>query len=288
MSNNLIGFPNKKERNDFLIALIVIGFFAWLFWFFLYGKQRPEMNIIPPVAEVVEADIDSDMDGVYDSEDLCPNEKGSKENNGCPLLTDTDGDGIVDNEDKCPEIAGAAASKGCPKDSDGDGVYDKDDKCPKIKFASATGCPPDTDGDGIFDRDDKCPKVKGTVENRGCPFTEAEEKILIDLQSSVEFETGRAVLKPSSKAKLDQLADIMKKRKTVKMRIEGHTDSAGEADNNLLLSRDRAESCRAYLVQKGISNARFKTKGYGEARPRASNDTPEGKQLNRRVMFIGY
>ncbi len=286
MSKYLMGFPNKKERDDFFIALVVILFFMWLFWFFLFGKKAPNIDEkIIPVAEVVAEDMDTDNDGVYDTNDKCPNIKGTKENRGCPA--DTDGDGIYDTEDKCPELSGVASNNGCPIDTDGDGVYDKDDRCPKINFRSPTGCPPDTDGDGIYDADDRCPKVKGDISNNGCPFSKKEEAVLIDLQSSVEFETGRAILKANSRAKLDQLANILNKKKDIKMRIEGHTDAQGDASNNLILSQDRAEACKAYLVSKGISGSRLKSVGYGERKPIATNETAEGRQRNRRVMFVG-
>jgi len=286
MSNYLLGFPNKKERDDFLIALVVIVFFMWLFWYFLHGEKKTALNVIPPVAAVAVENLDMDMDGVYDIDDLCPNERGPKENKGCPL--DFDRDGIYDEFDECPKLAGVLQNRGCPKDTDGDGIYDIKDKCPKIKFSSASGCPPDTDGDGIFDANDKCPNVKGTIDNDGCPFSKKEEAMMIDLSSSVEFETGRAILKPSSKIKLDQLAVILARRKATKLKIEGHTDSDGEELNNMILSKDRAAACRAYLVSKGIAESRLKAYGYGETKPRAPNTTEEGKQRNRRVMFISF
>ena len=115
--------------------------------------------------------LDSDSDSVPDTKDLCPDQYGFKKFNGCP---DSDGDGIPDNEDACPNVKGTKLFKGCPqpiKDRDGDGVPDKDDKCPDVKGPN-NGCPVappplDSDGDGVLDKDDKCPNVKGT--NKGCP-----------------------------------------------------------------------------------------------------------------------
>ncbi len=287
MNNFLLGFPNKKERDDFFIAIVVILFFISLFWFFLGRGDGPKLDSsLIPVAEVVADDLDSDMDGVLDSNDDCPNMKGDIDNNGCPM--DSDKDGVYDRDDKCPELAGIKSNNGCPSDTDGDGVYDMNDDCPNIAFSSASGCPPDTDGDGIFDADDKCPKVKGSPENGGCPFSKKEEKILMDIQSSVEFETGRAALTKASLAKLDQLVVLLKGHNDINMLVEGHTDNVGDAQKNLKLSKARAAACKTYLVSKGIASGRLKSNGFGSNRPIATNDTKEGQRKNRRVEFNSY
>ena len=149
MRNNLFGFKNKRERNDFFIALVVIGFFAWLFMQFGYNKRNAQLtDYIPPVSSGI-FDIkpaDKDKDGITDKEDRCPELAGTITNLGCP--PDTDGDGIYDSNDRCPELAGTKFNKGCPKDSDGDGFYDASDLCPELA-GKDQGCPPDADGDGI-------------------------------------------------------------------------------------------------------------------------------------------
>lgn len=71
------------------------------------------------------------------------------------------------------------------------------------------------------------------------------------------------------------------------IRIDGHTDSAGSTEHNLVLSRNRAQAVRDHLVSKaGLDGARMQTHGYGESRPIASNDTEEGRERNRRVEII--
>ena len=170
MTKNLLSFKNKRERNDFLIALVVIGFFAWIFMQFGYKKRNDQLtDYVPSVTSgILNAAIsDKDNDGIADDKDACPELVGITENNGCPL--DTDGDGVYDTDDRCPKLAGLAEDKGCPLDRDGDGVYDSDDLCPDLA-GSDQGCPPDKDGDGIPNREDKCPFKKGTVENNGCPL----------------------------------------------------------------------------------------------------------------------
>ncbi len=124
--------------------------------------------------------VDSDGDGIPDTEDECPNEAGPASNNGCPETTpvDSDGDGIPDTEDECPDEAGPASNNGCPEttpvDSDGDGIPDTEDECPnEAGPASNNGCPEttpvDSDGDGIPDTEDACPNEAGPASNNGCP-----------------------------------------------------------------------------------------------------------------------
>ncbi len=286
MNNYLLGFPNKKERDDFFIAIVVILFFISLFWYFLGSGNGPKLNgNIIPTAQVIE-DIDSDMDGIIDAKDKCPNMAGVAANAGCPA--DSDNDGIYDKVDKCPKLAGISGNRGCPADTDGDGIYDMNDKCPKVAFKSATGCPPVTDGDGVFDHFDECPNKKGTKENNGCPFSPTDAAAIRNIQSSVEFETGRAILTKASTLKLDELAKLLKRYPDVKMNIEGYTDSAGDDAKNMKLSESRALACKTYLVDKGLPSSKLKSKGFGELRPVASNANPKGRAKNRRVEFKSF
>jgi len=283
MSNHLLGFPNKKERDDFLIAIAVILLFIWLFWYMLMGRETPDLNkMVPPVAAVI-ADVDSDNDGILDADDNCPNLAGIAANRGCP--SDADNDGIYDANDRCPELAGVEANEGCPADSDGDGVYDRDDACPNIKFVSKSGCPPDSDGDGIFDHLDECPNIKGDPKNNGCPFNK-KELVVLDNLKSVEFEKGRSILKPKSQSDMDELVTILDKNRSTNISIEGHTDASGGEEGNLKLSKQRAEACKAYLISKGINGSRLRATGFGENRL-LPGKTPEDPS-HRRVIFKPY
>ncbi len=108
---------------------------------------------------------DRDNDGIPDKDDACPDQAGKPEFKGCP---DRDNDGIPDKEDRCPDQPGPKEFKGCP-DSDGDGIPDIDDRCPNEKGTAALkGCP-DSDGDGIADIDDACPDQPGPANTKGCP-----------------------------------------------------------------------------------------------------------------------
>ena len=232
---------------------------------------------------------DQDGDGVLDKDDACPTVAGPVENNGCPW-GDQDNDGILDKDDKCPTVAGPAANNGCPwEDKDKDGVLDKDDKCPSVAGPKENaGCPwPDTDGGGVLDKDDKCPKVKGTVANNGCPEVTTEViKKLNDFSKSVLFDTSKATIKAESTAKLDEIVKVMNEYSNANFKLEGHTDSTGNAAKNLQLSKDRAAAVKDYLIAKGISADRLSSEGYGITKPIASNKTVEGRAQNRRVEII--
>jgi outer membrane protein OmpA-like peptidoglycan-associated protein len=140
------------------------------------------------------------------------------------------------------------------------------------------------DGDGILDKDDDCPTVKGVIENKGCPkIAEEEKEILKTAFENLEFNTGNAIIKDVSFASLDELAALLVKKKEWKLQISGHTDNVGDAQKNLVLSKQRAEAVKAYLVSKGVEASRLNTLFFGETQPIATNDTPEGRQKNRRV-----
>ncbi len=225
---------------------------------------------------------DADFDGVPDKEDKCPYDSGSIENKGCPAgKNDSDGDGFPDDMDKCPQQAGLLA--GCP-DTDKDGYPDKDDPCPTA--AGVESPCPDTDGDSVADNVDKCPNLAGDKANNGCPEIKAEVKSRLEFaKRAVQFETGRATLKGSSYAVLDEIYNILLTNPDYKLIISGHTDDVGDDTRNLTLSTERAKACFDFFVFKGISSSRLRYLGFGEFKPVADNRTAEGRELNRRVEF---
>lgn len=115
-----------------------------------------------------------------------------------------------------------------------------------------------------------------------------EARGLIVNLSDVLFDFNKATLTPGAREKLAKLAGILLAYPApYQVEIEGHTDSVGSDEYNLRLSRERAESVRAYVVGAGLSAERIVgTRGLGEARPVASNDTPAGRQQNRRVEIV--
>ena len=242
--------------------------------------------------------LDSDSDGVADYLDECPDTPaeaiGKVNANGCPK--DSDGDGVPDYLDECPDTPEAAWStvdeKGCPKDSDGDGVPDYLDECPDtpitaIGFVDEKGCELDSDEDGVPDYKDACPNVHGVKANKGCPEVKREIKMLLQkAMQGIEFESGKATIKATSYALLDQIAQTFIENEDYIIEVQGHTDTTGKAADNKKLSQARAEAVMMYLVKKGVSSTRMTAVGYGQEKPIADNKTKAGRQKNRRVEFV--
>ena len=179
-------------------------------------------------------------------------------------LVDADGDGVVDLKDNC---AGTPAgtkvdANGCPMvvDGDADGVNDDQDQC----AGTPAGTPVDATG---------CPEAAGEIP--------ADEWVL----KGVTFQSGSDVLAASSAQALDEAAAILLPRKSVRIEIQGHTDSSGDAQKNLALSDKRAVTVKNYLVGKGVEAGRLETKGYGSSVPVGDNATAAGRAANRRIEF---
>ena len=102
----------------------------------------------------------------------------------------------------------------------------------------------------------------------------------------VLFATGKAEVAPGGQRSVDKLAEFLKKNPKRNVLIEGHTDNTGNEDFNLKLSQQRADAVRDLLVARGIATERITTKGYGPKYPLVVNDTPSGRQQNRRVEVV--
>jgi OOP family OmpA-OmpF porin len=242
------------------------------YWNLLDFKAKSPDRKVQITSDVDDYDRDTDGDGYPDSVDGCPTEKEDgkppQATDGCPGNSDRDGDGIPDVDDQCPDKA-----------EDKDKVQDED------------GCPEDdADKDGIPDVQDKCPTEPGKrspiAEKFGCPsLIEMGSDGSVQLLKPIEFETGRATIKPVSFPILDDVLELLKSRPSMRLGVYGHTDSKGMPANNLRLSKDRAAAVRNYLQGKGIAASRLESEGYGQTKPVASNDTDEGRSKNRRVEF---
>ncbi|MBC6990649.1 MULTISPECIES: OmpA family protein [Hymenobacter] len=229
--------------------------------------------------------LDGDKDGVPDYQDKCPTEAGTAALEGCP---DRDNDGVRDSEDECPDQAGTAALKGCP-DADGDGVADKNDTCPNTPAGTqvdATGCPIvlDKDGDGVLDNVDKCPGTPTgvPVDSTGCPII---DPAIRSLEKPITFETNSTVIRKSSYPTLNKMVQALKDHPELSIRISGHADSRGTDEYNQGLSERRAESGKKFFVGRQIDPARITTEGFGESQPAAPNTTKAGMAKNRRAEF---
>ncbi len=185
---------------------------------------------------------------------------------------DADRDGLPADQDGCPDQ---------PEDRDG--------------FQDEDGCPdPDNDGDGVPDASDRCPGqpevINGVDDQDGCPD---EGKALvavsggaIQVDEKIYFQAGSDVLKPESGGLLRQVAALLKSRPDVKhLRVDGHTDAAGDREKNVDLSERRARCVVRFLVNEGVQPSRLSAKGFGSTVPLDPADTAEARTRNRRVEF---
>ena len=162
----------------------------------------------------------------------------------------------------------------------------------------------DSDNDGVADYFDKCPNTPTTtkVDGAGCPLpsfiinkpadvkvyiSEEDKKIVKDAIRNLEFDLGKASIRSTSFPSLDNVANLLV-TKNFSLKLAGHTDNVGSNSANLMLSKDRAESVKAYLVSKGVNSSRVEATGYGKSQPIKTNKTPQGRQMNRRVEFTLY
>ncbi|TKC10180.1 OmpA family protein [Pedobacter polaris] len=162
----------------------------------------------------------------------------------------------------------------------------------------------DDDNDGVANKFDKCQgTAAGTVvDGSGCPLatprpqiiketkvvvTEADRKVVADAISNLEFDLGKATIRSKSYSTLNRVAALLVE-KNFSLKLAGHTDNTGSDALNLRLSKDRAESVKAYLVSQGANASRVEATGYGESQPIASNNSATGRQQNRRVEFTLY
>lgn len=242
--------------------------------------------------------LDEDADGVADYLDRCAGTEAGLEVDidGCPV--DSDGDGVADGADACSNTPRGAQvdARGCPVDSDGDGVADGTDQCPNTPAGArvdASGCPTDEDRDGVADGLDDCPNTPAGVEvdEAGCQLSEIEVQLVETgrvILHNVHFDFDEATLRPESRSILDEVGEVLVRHPELRIEIQGHTDAIGSNQYNQGLSDRRAQAVLDYLLASfpQLERTQYIARGYGESQPVATNETDEGRQLNRRVEFV--
>jgi len=183
-------------------------------------------------------------------------------------------------------------AKGCPLDQDKDGITDAMDKCPDTPAGvtvDKNGCPVDTDGDGVADYLDNCPSVAGPKENKGCPVIEkvTEAEVLPEMTvEPVYFDYDKSNILQVENAKIEKLVKILKTNANYNVDLTGNADNKGTEEYNMKLSERRIQSVVKAITNSGVKAVRIsKQKPLGASKPVATNDTEEGRALNRRVTF---
>lgn len=115
---------------------------------------------------------------------------------------------------------------------------------------------------------------------------EEERGLVITLSGSVIFASGKSTLLPGAQKQLTQVYDALVTKKERKIIVEGHTDSQGSSSSNLVLSQQRADAVRSYIISRGYPADLIRAQGIGEDRPVADNANAEGRANNRRVEII--
>ena len=314
-----IGYRYNKTRvNDTYNANIITDgpYFGLAYKFGATSKKEKTIEIeeekrVEPV--LVKAPLDSDGDEVIDKDDKCANTKQSAivNSKGCASYQlDDDKDGIFNNRDLCSNtlLNTAVNEHGCKLDEDKDSVSDANDICPGTDAnlsVNKEGCAKnqlDSDKDGVFDDTDLCVHTSlGTdVDETGC------EKIVISVAGfeDIKFEHGSTKLTNESKNTLKRLAKDLKDHPNYNVNVEGHTSSGyrtwkskkvpsrikGEEETkrylNTKISQKRADVVKRYLVGIGADSSIITAVGHGPDKPKASNDTEDGRAKNRRVEII--
>ena len=126
-------------------------------------------------------------------------------------------------------------------------------------------------------------KLRAQLQGTGVSVTRNGDSIILNMPGNVTFQTNSSDINANFYQVLNSVAIVLKEFDKTVVDVAGHADSVGADDANMALSQRRASSVSSYLGAQGIDGQRLITVGYGETRPIGNNDTPEGREQNRRV-----
>jgi len=123
------------------------------------------------------------------------------------------------------------------------------------------------------------------IEGVQIEMNDKEKELIRKTYEGLQFENGKSKILPVCFPQLNLFANMLKEKKDYSLFIKGYTDNVGKAESNLLLSQNRAEAVKDYLIKQGLDPARITAEGFGIENPIGDNSTPEGRAQNRRVEF---
>jgi outer membrane protein OmpA-like peptidoglycan-associated protein len=126
-------------------------------------------------------------------------------------------------------------------------------------------------------------KLRQELEGTGVSVTRLDDNIVLNMPGNVTFAFDRADIQPNFYPVLTSVSKVLNEYEKTLVHVTGHTDSVGADDYNFGLSQRRADAVGSYLTAQGVLPVRVAARGFGESQPIASNETPEGRQQNRRV-----
>lgn len=232
---------------------------------------RPPKNKTPKEMPIAEAKADADGDGVADRDDLCPDEPGKQMFLGCPedenAKEGNPGDASLANEETELEPKQPTEEMSLAPDKEEPAVVQNYEQEPEAEIYEESNT-----------------YKENTTYPDADEISSEDQSILNMAMRNILFEQASDELTYDSYPVLDQVADLMNKYPNHKLEVFGFTDNRGKDRDNKVLSVKRAFKVKYYLVyQKGIKMSRISSDGFGEASPISSNESAEGRAMNRRV-----
>jgi len=179
--------------------------------------------------------------------------------------------------DKTAKGAGIGAAAGAVL-----GAVIGEGKADKILAGAALGAGIGAGVGAYMDRqEEKLAHIPGTSVERV-----SDDMLLVHFTSDVLFDIDSAILKEAARGSLEEAAQVFLEYPKTAIVVQGHTDSTGTEIHNMELSERRAQVVASYLIDRGVDAARITSVGYGEGNPIESNDTAQGRSLNRRVDLL--
>ena len=260
---------NDIYSNPIIPSAKSYGFFITTGVFFDITGSVPVVAASTP--EPTKNNFDTDGDGLLDNDEI----KNYRTN---PYNADSDGDGLTDGDEVLKYKTNPLNA-----DTDDDGLSDGKEV---IRYKTDP-LDPDTDHGSVKDG----PEVyRGTDPLFAGDDVPKKEELKLEVGKSIVldgivFQTGKAEITAASAAILEKAFNTLYQNPDIAVEIHGHTDNVGKRNYNMKLSLARAGAVKEYLVQRGIDPRRITSIGFGFDRQIATNDTPEGRQRNRRIEF---